>query len=718
MLQSAELDEGIKDSRRRLGLRRKYNLGILLVHGIGEQMRGDTLTEEGDYIFRWLRRRVESPGGPGGAGVDVLDVALRQVSSDGIPTAHAVVRITPPTGTGAPAHWIVAESSWADVFRPATYAELAGWAVTVGPWVFATQVAGIVNRMEIGESVPRLLRLALIPVTLLAGTVMLLGAAIMGLVVTALALALVLLAITRLPFMADLARSLQRGLANGFGDAYVLTRSPIRFGAMATQVRSDLQVLLRECATVAVVAHSQGTAVSWYALKHELTDRPAAPKEGSPKPAPIGLFVTYGQAVRKLTFVLTMARGSQTAVQTLSAIGSAAFLVVAGLTFLAAAPWPLIAVPVLLAVIAEFALLNSARRIWTESGEDIESDWAKVVAVEPGLEWLDLWASADPAPVGPLDVAGKQIRSYKIRNLASTIWDHVVYWRNTTEFVAIVASRLFALGGPKAYAAPLTDPRLQVAAMRRHARVLLLLTMRVFVGGAVVAGWVYAWLTPAFGSGLIEFVSALNLPLVDAFFDAPPEWVVVLAGFIGVAVLGVLAWLPVSLGWNALMGADETTYFRGIRRPLWTLPWYALGALVVLITGAAFAVVWLAHGPMLATAYVLGSGFLAMLSLAVLSSGGSTFAGTEDSQSTLVATRKITGRTSSGVTVAVVGALVLVLVPVAAALLVPAAIGWILAAETVVLSAVLAAEGVREYRLFRVAFNSRNAKLPESEAQP
>src|SRR3546814_8947050 len=57
---------------------------------------------------------------------------------------------------------------------------------------------------------------------------------------------------------------------------------------------------------------------------------------------------------------------------------------------LAGASWPLIAVPVLLAVIAEFALLNSARRIWTESGKDIESDWEKVIAVEPGLEWLDL----------------------------------------------------------------------------------------------------------------------------------------------------------------------------------------------------------------------------------------------------------------------------------------------------------------------------------------
>ncbi|MEK6190897.1 MAG: hypothetical protein AABM41_01070 [Chloroflexota bacterium] len=678
-------------------------------------MRGDTLTEEGDYIFRWLRRRVESPGGPGGAQVDVLDVALRQASSDAIPTAHAVVRITPPTGTGAPAHWVVAESSWADVFRPATYAELAGWAVTVGPWVFATQVAGIVQRMEIGESVPRLLRIALIPITLLAGTVMLLGAAIVGLVVTALAMAFVLLAVTRLPFIAEFARALQRGLANGFGDAYVLTRSPMRFGAMATQVRSDLQVLLRECATVAVVAHSQGTAVSWYALKHELIGRPPVAKEGSPKPAPIGLFVTYGQAVRKLTFVLTMARGSQTGVQTLSAVGGAAFLGIAVLAFLAEAPWPLIAVPVLLAVIAEFALLNSARRIWTESGEDIESDWAKVVAVEPGLEWLDLWASADPAPVGPLDVAGKQIRSYKIRNLASTIWDHVVYWRNPTEFVAIVASRLFALGGPKAYAAPLTDPRLQVAAMRRHARVLLLLTMRVFVASGIVAGLLHASLIPDFGSGVMAWVDSLNLPLADGFFHTPPEWASAVAGFAAVLLMGALAWLPVTFGWNALMSADETTYFRGLRRPLWTLPWYALGALAALIAGPVVALLWLADDPTIATGYLFVSVFAALLFLTVLASGGATFAGAEDNESMTIATSKITGATGSSFLVAGLIAALIVAVPVVVGFIWPDALGWTLVVESVVLSGVLAVEGIREYRLFQTRFNAQNAKLPKSD---
>ncbi|MGH2489691.1 MAG: hypothetical protein ACRDFR_08765, partial [Candidatus Limnocylindria bacterium] len=118
-----------------------------------------------------------------------------------------------------------------------------------------------------------------------------------------------------------------------------------------------------------------------------------------------------------------------------------------------------------------------------------------------------------------------------------------------------------------------------------------------------------------------------------------------------------------------------------------------------------------------AAVFPVASGFAALLCLTVLSSGGSTFAGTEDSQNALTATTRITGKTRSSVTVAVGIAILVALVPIASALLVPSVIGWVLAVEAVLLSAVLAAEGVREYRLFRAAFNSRNAKLPDSAMQ-
>jgi hypothetical protein len=45
----------------------------------------------------------------------------------------------------------------------------------------------------------------------------------------------------------------------------------------------------------------------------------------------------------------------------------------------------------------------------------------------------------------------------------------------------------------------------------------------------------------------------------------------------------------------------------------------------------------------------------------------------------------------------------------------PDALGWTLVVESVVLSAVLAVEGIREYRLFQTRFNAQNARLPKSD---
>lgn len=716
MRQDLELGEAIKESASRVGLAdtRPYTLGILLVHGIGEQQRGDTLTEAGDRLVAWLRRCVEATASTKAGKVDVLDVVSRQSSGDAIPTAHAVVRVTPPSGGGPPAHWVVAEARWADAFRAATFTELAGWGVLIGPWVFATQVQGIVQRMEIGSGVPRALRVALVPIVSLISLVMVLLAAIAGLLVTALALAVGILAFTRIPFAADLARSMQRTLASGVGDAYVLTRSPIRFGAMATQVRSDLQALRRACSCVVVIAHSQGTAVAWYAIKHELTEPDPSPPKRSPALAPIGLFLTYGQAIRKLTFMLSIARGPATQGGTIAALCGTGFVLATFCQVLLGVPSLLLLLTLFLAIVAEVELLRAAMRIWQASGADLERDWAKVRRVSPKLEWLDLWASADPVPGGPLDLAHDRIRSYKIRNLASAVLDHVVYWKNGTEFLATVASRLFRLGGPAVYSAEPGDPRLHVAAMRRHARVLGLMTMRLVLVGAVVAASLQAWFTPGFSGGVMLFLKDLHLPLVGSFFDAPPDWAQRLAGVIVVLVASIIAWTPFSMAWSALVRADETTYFRGTRQPLWTLAWYALGGIVIGLAVAVGGLLLLLGNPMLAATYALGTGFATLLGLTVLSSGGATIADAEVLEKPMAAVRKITGATRTSVVAVILVAAMIVAVPLGVTLWWNAAIGWTLAVEALVLAAVLAIEGVREYRLYRSAFTAWNAQLPPS----
>ena len=728
--------ESIASSRDRVGID-SFDLGVLLVHGLGEQQRSDTLTEAGDRIFEWLRQRVETPG-PEQGDVDVLDVVARQASGDAIPAAHAVVRITPPEGMGTVAHWVVAEAWWADVFRPATYNEMRGWALSVGPWVFATQVAGIRRRLEIGEDVPLWLRLVLIPVTLVVGFAMIVGAAIVGFAITVLAAAIFLFTVINLPFVSDAARHFQRTLANGFGDAYVLTRSPVRFGAMASSVRANIQNLREHCQSVVVIAHSQGTGVAWFALLHELLDtRPASEgpavnalafaagaepgSEGAEIPgtspgdrarAPIGLFITYGQAVRKLTFALHLAKGGQTLRQKWLALGSAGFVGLAVLALVVTGEPRLPLAIAGLAVVAELMLMRSAGATWKSSGEHIQSDWLAVHATQPNIEWLDLWASADPASVGPLDVVGQRIDSYKIRNLASTLADHTVYWQNTTEFLAIVGAKLFSLGGPRIYAADLYDPRIRVAAMRRHARVMALMTMRMLVFGAILAGIVFALLTPSFGEGLLTFVDGLDLPFVDGFFAKPPVWAAYVAGVVPILVAGVVVWLAVQGFWNSLTAADDATYFGGGRRPLWSARWYGLGALVVLVAVVATVLLNLAYGPDLAAAYVIGAIFFALLGLAVLSGGGFTFAGTEESEPTEQALDRLHVPRPLGWTIVGVPAVILIALPLIAGIFVAAQLGAVvLAIEAVALSIVLAIEGFREYGVFRRHFEERSKAL-------
>jgi len=737
MVQSVDLGEAIQASSERLGFKEKYDLGVLLVHGIGEQARGDTLISQGDPLVRWLRGRVGGPGAPSDpeAKVDVLDVVARQASGDAIPVAHAIVRITDSDGAGSPnlkgkpAHWVVAEAWWAGAFRPATYAELAEWAVIVGPWVLATEVDGIRRRIGMGKDVPNYIRLGLIPISLVVGFALLLVALAAGFAFTVAAVGIFVLALTNLPFVAEWARSLQRNLASGFGDAYVLTRSPVRFAAMAAQVRAGLQVLRGECSAVVLIAESQGTAVAWYALKHELVD-PVAPTE---EPAPVGLWLTHGQALRKLSFVLWMARGYQTEKQMAAALGTAALLgmalLVAYMASLVGDQWPVvipsgvvIALLVGLAIYVEYYLIKSAKDAWQISGEDIETDWKNVLLKAPGLKWLDLWASADPFALGQLGIRGRNITSYKIRNLGSALADHVSYWKNSTEFLPMVGSFLFRLGGPGVYGSALINRNLMVPAMRRHARVMLLTPMRVFVGVAVAAGLLYAWRTRKFGDDVLSFLDSLNLPLVGGFFSDLPDWAAHAAGLIAVAALGVVVWVAVSFLWNLLMRRDEKAYFRRFRSPLWTISWLGFAFVLLPATAAgAAALLSLAAGWAVAIAYLLLSGFLSLLCLAVLAGGGKTYAGGRDQDEGIrAAVDGFTGSARVSRAITTVATLFWVLPLVFAALaswagLVPEGVFWgLLIAECVILSGFLAAEGIRQYLIFRKRFSRRNGRIPEA----
>lgn len=703
-----ELGPALREAARTRRLRKRlpYDLGILLVHGIGEQQRGDTLTEAGDQILEWLARRAQATGSDAKVELNLMDVVDRQASTDDIASAHAVLRVTPADKRRKPAYWVMAESFWADVFRSATFSELASWGIFIGPWAFAAQARAIFLRMETAAELPSWLRPALLPIIWAVAGLMFVVGAFVGLAVTVLALALVVLALTNLPFLADFARSAQRTLANGVGDAYVLTRSPIRFGAMSSQVAADLEALARVSRAVVVIAHSQGTAVAWHAIKHGLTDRPS---KRTAVARHLKLFLTYGQAVRKLTFMKMVGEDSQARNGMLAFVGAGSGLL-ALIEFLVGDAPLLLLVTVLLALAAEGILMWRVMPVWKRSQAKIEGDWDEVHAVAPRLEWLDLWASADPVPGGPLELdRAPAIRTFKIRNLASGILDHVVYWKNGTEFLAVVATRLFHLGAPLDYPADQTDPVLLVSAMRRHARVVLLMAMRVVLAGAAVAGALQAWWTPGFSTGVMTFLGNLNLPVVDTFLSTPPDWTRSLAGVIVVLVAAVVVWATFATAWSSLASADLDTYFLAImKKPLWDWRWWALAAAFT-ATAIGVGILLIALGaPALALGYAVGTGFAVLLALTVLSSGGRTLVDVETPESAMAAVSQLPGEERTGAVIVGAAAFILLAIPVLLALAQNAALGPMLVIEGLVVSAVLLLEGVREYLRFSATFNAIN----------
>ena len=134
-------------------------------------------------------------------------------------------------------------------------------------------------------------------------------------------------------------------------------------------------------------------------------------------------------------------------------------------------------------LLAKYAEANDAK-----AQDLILNDVVEVRAALPGMRWVDLWASADPAPNGPLftkEVEG--VDSYRIRNLASTAFDHSVYWSNMTEFVSAVA---FAAGSLTPSSPLGSDPipaRLRQAAVVREIRVTSLACARAALVAASVA---------------------------------------------------------------------------------------------------------------------------------------------------------------------------------------------------------------------------------------
>jgi hypothetical protein len=261
-------------------------LGLVLVHGVGEQGRGTTLLTWLDTIVGTIETAT--------AGRVAVEVERATLTGSAAGPPHAVVRLR---GEGVDERWLAAEAWWAQTFVAPSFGQLASWSFRAVPWTIAMHVAQRYRRLDRVTRWPRRLAARL----LVAGQ--LLAALLLApFVVLALALCL-LVGLVPIDAVRAAVGRIQRALAATAGDSMVFLESPVTAAAVCGEVSGTLAWLERTCGPewrgprVVVLAHSQGATVALEALRRD-ADRSAP--AGAPRAVTL---VTFGAGINKLSML-------------------------------------------------------------------------------------------------------------------------------------------------------------------------------------------------------------------------------------------------------------------------------------------------------------------------------------------------------------------------------------------------------------------------------
>jgi hypothetical protein len=157
------------------------------------------------------------------------------------------------------------------------------------------------------------------------------------------------------------------------------------------------------------------------------------------------------------------------------------------------------------------------------------------------------------------------IASYRIRNLASTAFDHSVYFSNTTEFVSAVAFAAGSLTPSGPLGSTPIPGRLRQATAVRDLRVTALACGRVASFAALAAALIGLRTDlPDIGDAIVAFLTWL--PLVPDSVEKWPGFVRGLLGALLVTVAGTATWQLLTGAWHALIRTDESRFFA--RQPM------------------------------------------------------------------------------------------------------------------------------------------------------
>jgi hypothetical protein len=490
-------------------------LGVLFVGGFVDQRPGTAIAEFGGAVYRWLfrwdaRLPKESASPP-----TLSDTVLSGASVAGDDPAHVTLGVPAYLGTEKPKpQWLLAESSWADLFAPARFLGVARWIWKVSTCLLVLQFVIPMHRhwnqavhakdmhaqdMLTKESWHRRLAdlaMALCYVGLMAVAAMV--SVLLSLVLLALAVAEKL----PIPRIDEAVRWIAIRISTVLGDSYMLAHCPVQFAAMRTKVAHDLRWLQDRCEQVAVVAHSQGAAIAHQVLR-DLGD-----DTGN-----VRAFITFGQGIGKFRLLYRLDWDHKA----YHAAWCSRLLVTTGM-FLAGLPalgvllrhWinvrALVSMPAIALlpgagfVIILIGVYTAMHAVCRDLREDL-------VLPKAQFWWSDYYASADPVSNGPLVDRSYQAPGHErapiaetgvlpkpckqVYNSASILFDHNRYLRNQDQLLSQLINDLAAA----AYGGRPSDPRIVCnddlikVGHRRHRLARCLVAARILTAGLAVGLW-------------------------------------------------------------------------------------------------------------------------------------------------------------------------------------------------------------------------------------
>lgn len=246
----------------------RATIGVVFVHGIGEQTETETVREFGGALLGWLQEWHKRRQ------LDVL-VKTSSLSYGDEGTRPARFTISLPESTDADSNvrpaqtWILAEAWWATRLEPPGFVRLATWGWNV-LWGVVSRLATHVRERYftpiVGDTTPWLVKF----VSGLSALLLILGFGLAILVAYPMIAVLFVLAQIPIPQVQEfiLFKTLRFFLLTRIGDFYTFMYDDVQAVHIRETVPYAISYLATNlrCAEIVVVAHSQGTVVAFDAL--------------------------------------------------------------------------------------------------------------------------------------------------------------------------------------------------------------------------------------------------------------------------------------------------------------------------------------------------------------------------------------------------------------------------------------------------------------------